>query len=340
VLAASALVVVAALAVLTLFFGHQARSLLSFRKVDDYPLYVMHLYEDSGQGYSRQAETQANRGPPAVASGSTPHWACTVFAALNGQGDRLLGRNFDWYNRPTLLLFTHPPSGFDAVSMVDVSYLGFEGDEPSWSDRLRLLEASRWPFDGMNEHGLAVGMMAVPHAEDRAQAGQTTISSLYAMRLLLDRARTVDEAIALLQDYHIDFGDGPPLHYLIADATGRSAILEFIQGEMVLHYSRAPWQVATNFIVSGHSSESASSQCWRYALAEARLQSTGGQLSQAEAMALLQAVSQRITMWSVVYNLTAGKISVSMGRDFDRVLLFQIPMQDTIDRSKGRTMPP
>jgi choloylglycine hydrolase len=197
------------------------------------------------------------------------------------------------------------------------------------------LDAAIWPFDGMNEHGLAVGMMAVPHAEDRADARRTTIGSLHAMRLILDGARTVDEAIALLQEYNVYFEGGPPLHYLIADAGGNSAIVEFIQGEMGILQSDAPWQVATNFLVSGHSTESARSQCWRYAQAETTLQQAGGLLSQAEAMDLLQDVSQRITMWSVVYGLTSGEVSVTMGRDYDRVHRFQLPMQDRPNTSAG-----
>ena len=40
----------------------------------------------------------------------------------------LLGRNFDWYEHPALILFTDPPDGYASVSMVDISYLGVKGD--------------------------------------------------------------------------------------------------------------------------------------------------------------------------------------------------------------------
>lgn len=339
-LATGAGLVLTVLVVLLVSSANQVRSLLSFRKVDDYPLYVMHLYGDNGLSRLFEEGIQADSGSPAVASGTDPQWACTVFATLNGNGDRLLGRNFDWHNRPTLVLFTHPPAGFDAVSMVDISYLGFERGKPSWSDRLRLLDAAHWPFDGMNEHGLAVGMMAVSRAKDQADPGQATIGSLHAMRLILDRARTVDEAIALLRRYNLDFGGGPPLHYLIADAAGSSAIVEFIQGEMVVSHSKEPWQVATNFVVSGHNPSSARSQCRRYAHADTALQQAAGLLSQAGALALLQDVSQPITMWSVVYGLSSGKVSVVMGRDYDQVHRFQIPLQERPDGSEGSATAP
>jgi hypothetical protein len=328
-LVAGAGLVMALLALLALCFGNQMRTLLSFRKIDDYPLYVMHLYGDNGLNRLFEQGIQTAAGSPAVASGADPQWACTVFATLNGNGDRLLGRNFDWHNRPTLVLFTHPPADFEAVSMVDISYLGFDTGEPTWRDRLRLLKAAHWPFDGLNEYGLAVGMMAVPNAQDRVFPQQPTINSLHAMRLVLDRARTVDEATALLRGYRVDFGDGPPLHYLLADAAGSSAIVEFNHGEMVILRNQDSWQVATNFVVSGHSTDSARKQCRRYTQVDAALQRAGGLLSRGEAMTLLQDVSQPITMWSVVYGLTSGEVTVAMGRDYGRVHQFHLPMQDS-----------
>lgn len=324
----SAGLLLALFAILAVPFGDRVRTLLSFRRVDDYPLYVMHLYGDYGLDRFLQEGVEADAISLPRVQELDPQWACSVFAALNGNGDLWLGRNFDWYNRPALVLFTHPSHGYNSVSLVDISYLGFDTGEPSWSDRLRLQDAAYWPFDGMNEHGLAVGMMAVPHAEDRADPQQATISSLHAMRLILDKARTVDEALALLQEYHVDFGDGPPLHYLIADAAESSAIVEFIRGEMVVLRSEEPWQVATNFLVSGHSTESARSQCRRYDRAYGTLQQARGLFSQADAMALLQDVSQPITMWSVVYRLTSGEVTVAVGRDYDRVHRFKLGMQN------------
>jgi hypothetical protein len=256
-----------------------------------------------------------------------PAWACTVFAALNQEGDPLLGRNFDWFNRPTLVLFTDPPGGYASISLVDLSYLGFGAEPPSWRERLRLLDAPYWTFDGMNEKGLAVGMMAVPQADTIIDPRRVTISSLDAIRLMLDRARSVDEAIDLLGAYNIDWEGGPPLHYLIADAAGHSAVVEFVEGEMQVLPNAEPWQVATNFLITGHTPESAQRTCWRYATAHDTLEQSGGSLSQGEAMGLLEDVSQDITMWSVVYGMANGEVRVSVGRDFDDVHQFRLPMR-------------
>ncbi len=320
--------VIVMVAALTILFGSQARTLITFRKVDDYPLYVMHFYGSYGFEDFLQQGIRASAGLRPTEDRPEPGWACTVFASLDGDGDLLLGRNFDWHNRPTLLLFTHPPEGYDSVSLVDISYLGFDGGTPPWIEVLRLRDAPYWPFDGMNEQGLAVGMMAVPHAQDRADPLQTTISGLQAMRLILDQARSVDEAIALLREYHIDFDGGPPLHYLVADRKGTSAIIEFIDGEMKVLRNQEPWQVATNFLMSGRSPEAAKTLCPRYARAYHALEQGEGALSPMQAMAILEDVSQPNTMWSVVYGLTTGDIAVSMGGDHEQVYSFDLQMQN------------
>ena len=47
--------------------------------------------------------------------------------------------------------------------------------------------APAWPFDGMNEAGVAVGMAAVPQADERHDPGKPTIDSLEVIREILDR---------------------------------------------------------------------------------------------------------------------------------------------------------
>jgi predicted choloylglycine hydrolase len=301
---------------------NQWRTLNSLQKVDDYPLYVMTYHGD----YGFKDFLQTGRRAELVPSAARQEWACSVFSTLNREGRPVLGRNFDWHNRATLLLYTDSPDGYASVSMVDVEYLGFNKKNPSWDDRQGLLEAPYWPFDGMNEAGLAVGMMAVPHAQSSDDPEKITLDSLQAIRLLLDYAQDVDQAIALLQNYNIDFGGGPPLHYLVADAAGNSAVIEFIDGQMVVLRPTNPWQVSTNFLISREQPEGADSCCWRYNTAHETLAQTEGKVSAVEAMTLLENVSQGSTMWSVVYGLTTGDIQVAMGRQYDGVKEFKLEM--------------
>jgi hypothetical protein len=299
----------------------------SFRKVDDFPLYVMTYHGDYGfDDYLLQGLSMHESSPlPLV-----PAWACTTFSTVNAEGDFIFGRNFDWHDHPTLLLFTDPPHAYASATMVDLNYLGFLKDqEPSPEALSELLNAPYWPFDGMNEYGLAVSIMAVPSADPGLDPQKVTISSLEAIRLMLDYARDVDEAVALLEDYNIDFIGGPPLHYLIADGEGDSVIVEFIEGETVLLRSEEPWQVSTNFLFSEEKPEGSNSSCWRYNRAYDRLRDVQGNLSSEEAMQLLGQVSQSgdyPTIWSVVYNQTSGEIFVVVGRDYDNTHPFRLEM--------------
>lgn len=253
-------------------------------------------------------------------------WACSLFAAFGTPGGAVYGRNFDWDFSPVVLLFTHPRDGFASVSMVDITYLGFDGNEVgsvSPTDK-RLLDAPLLPFDGMNEYGLTVGMAAAHGSKERPVDPQKrTVGSLGIIRLMLDHARNTDEAVAVLRDHNIDFTGGPPLHYLIADPSGRSAVVEFIDGTMQVTWNDSPWQIATNFFVTG-ASDAAKALDGRYATANARLQQTQGQISPQDAMDLLRQVQQDITQWSIVYNMSTGDISVALGRNYENVHSFHL----------------
>ena len=301
----------------------------SLRRVDDYPLYTMRYYgpwEEAAAPASPDIAPQPRRAAPA--------WACSLFAALGDPEKRLFGRNFDWRYSPALLLFTDPPDGYASVSMVDLAYLVDPADagrltELSVADRRPLLQAPLWTFDGMNEHGLVVGMAAVPESEMPYDPSKPTIDSLGIIREMLDRARNVDEALAVLQAYTISWEGGPPLHYLIADAAGDAVLVEFVDGEMVLlsRDEQAPWHAATNHwratVAIGRPSG-----CWRYDLVERELEEREGHLTVPRAMQLLTDVSQAETQWSVVYDLSLRAVHVVMGRAYDVVHHFRLAEGD------------
>ncbi|MCP4424179.1 MAG: linear amide C-N hydrolase [Chloroflexi bacterium] len=287
----------------------EAATLSSLEQVDDYPLYTMRY-----DGAYNQREAVA------VAGSS---WACSLFAALGDEENMVYGRNFDWRYSPALLLFTDPPDGYASVSMVDIEYLvGTENagqllDLPL-EEREALLNAPFLPFDGMNEHGLAIGMAAVPPGNAPPDPEKETVDSLLVMRRVLDQARDVDEAVAILQSYNIEWGGGPDLHYLVADRSGRSMLIEFYQGEthIIPNPANKPWHQATNFLRVSVG-ESAAGACGRYDHMSEGLMEVDGRLTTANAMTLLAQVAQENTQWSIVYGLSAGDVTVTMGQNYD-----------------------
>jgi len=296
----------------------EALALASIQKVDDHPLYTLHL-----KGDIRAAQTVI------AVDAALPAWGCSLFAALGNPEERIYGRNFDWEHSPALLLFSQPEEGYASVSMVDIAYLGYRPEREKaihalpLSDRAALLGAPRLPFDGMNARGLAVGMAAVPPGNMKPKSGKEAVGSLGVMRHVLDRAGTVDEALNIFDSYNIDFAGGPPIHYLVADASGQALLVEFYQGEMRTFRNEQPYHLATNFLVAEAGGQIAG-QCPRYDTIEARMKALNGRLDAGEALSLLKSVAQDNTQWSVVYNLSRKTVDVIMGRHYETVHSFQL----------------
>ncbi|MGB2895321.1 MAG: C45 family peptidase [Anaerolineales bacterium] len=309
------------------FTQAEIASLNSLQKVDEHPLFVMHF-----QGPHREVpfsapeandlqQSDLEQNPP-------PPWACSLFATLADPQSGVLGRNFDWEFSPALLLFTDPPDGYASVSMVDLAYLFDTSTVTQLMDldinaRGPLLNTPLMPFDGMNEKGLAIGMAAVPKSPTPFDQINESAGSLRIIRMILDHAASVEEALTIMDSVNILWNGGPPLHYLIADASGTAVLVEFVAGEMVVIYNTNPWHQATNFLLS-NANGSAEGISKRYDLLTERLQEEQGDLSLGEAMELLSNVSQSSTQWSIVYQLYTGRISLTMGRRYSEVHAFQL----------------
>jgi hypothetical protein len=303
----------------------EERTLASLTLLDDHPLYEM-TYAGAlppilpGAGAPDPAATT---GP----SGLRKPFGCTVFLA--GDPARpVLGRNFDWDPNPALILHTNPPGGTATTSVVDISYLGYDrahlADLDTPAGRRALLRAPLLPFDGMNEHGLAVGMAAEETAVATRRPGRALVGSVRIMRLVLEHARTVRQAVAVLGAYDLDFNGGPPLHYFVADATGASAIVEFVGGRFtVIPRGDQPWQVMVNF-QQASSTEASREADRRWRTATARLAAARGRLDPRQVLGLLADVRQGHTQWSVAYDLKGRRAYVVVDQDYRTVRQFQV----------------
>ena len=302
------------------FTEAEFNTLSSLVQIDDYPLYTMSY---QGDYFSRDENTSLQR------EDKEPAWACSLFAAFGDKGEMIYGRNFDWDYSPGLLLFTDPPDGYASVSMVDMHYLGYGGElafgltDLPLEERTGLLDAPAIPFDGMNEAGLAIGMAAVPPGGMEPDPAKDTIDSLMVIRLILDQAATVDEAVEIIQRYNIDMGGGPWIHYLIAEKDGRSVLVEFSGGEIVVIPNQDPWQMATNFLLS-EVEEEPEIHCSRYGIIKTRLSRTEGRINSHQAIKLLEDVAQPSTQWSILYLFNKGEIRIVMGGQYNQIYKFDI----------------
>jgi hypothetical protein len=308
-------------------------ALNSLVKIDPYPLYVM-TYAPNDT-YTDLTPSGYLGIPHDLENNRTLHgWGCSLFTVIHDQKANLLGRNFDWSYSPALLLFYEPIDGYRSVSMVDLDYyFNLDDvqhlDELSTEDQMPLLETYRMPFDGMNESGLVIGMAAVPFSDLPTDPGRETLDSIGIIRRILDHAGNVEQAIHILNGVVPDWGRGPAIHYLISDREGRSVLVEFLEGEMVILERDRSWQIATNFLQNS-TEKGPEGQCWRYDLLERELSKRSGILSREQAMELLSLVSQAEagsrTQWSIVYDNSHGDFNIVIDQDYSNPYRFNLPM--------------
>ncbi len=296
-------------------------TLNSLRKLDRSPFYTMNFYGD----YNFKDYLDGRIEFPKLDS-TDAKIKCTCFAAMGNGDSMLFGRNFDYPNSIPLLLFTHPKDGYASMSMTDLDYFGYgyKNLPDSFSNRRQLLKTPWLPIDGVNEKGVAIGIMAVEKTEPPNNPDKRTINEAAVIRLVLDYAGSVEEAIELIQHYNVNTTliDPEPEHYLIADPTGKSVIVEFLENDTKIIRNQSPWQVATNFNVYGKSISEIDDE--RYLLASAELKAKLGNVSMNEAMVILKDVSGMNTRWSAVYNMTTKEIAVSVGQNFENVYDFNL----------------
>jgi hypothetical protein len=299
----------------------QRAALQSLTKVDAHPLYTMH-YRHS------YVLTEADRQAMARAD---DRWGCSLLVSLADKRNIMYGRNFDWDTTAATLLFYSPDNGYASVAMVALSFMDWAGqptdalDKASLAAREPLLGAPAWAFDGMNTKGLVVGWARVPTGQAPYDPAKLTAPSVYMTRQILDHAATVDEAIAVIGQYNVYFGPKMPLHYLIADRSGTSALVEFRDGKMTVARNDRPWQMAVNWLPWAPTQDPDGAQ-WRFDVLNRELGKSNGSLSTSGVMDLLENVKQG-TQWSTVYHPSTGDVEIAMGMNYRNVRHFHLDMQ-------------
>jgi hypothetical protein len=144
-------------------------------------------------------------------------------------------------------------------------------------------------------------------------AAKPNIIHATAMRLILDYAKSTDEAVELLNEYNVQFV-GETCHLMIADASGKSEVVEFIGGEMKTTGSKENWQVSTTHQLSGKSEDENDRTCNRYHTASDKLATLSTNADADDVMNIMQAMHQDTTMWTSVYDLSTGEFRVAYRR--------------------------
>lgn len=103
--------------------------------------------------------------------------------------------------------------------------------------------------DGINEKGLAAHLLYLSGTKYPANNDKAAISNLMWAQYILDNYTTVNEALKDASSLQIVEtkvnGKTWPIHLALEDATGDSAIIEFVNGKMVVYHG-AQYRIMTN----------------------------------------------------------------------------------------------
>lgn len=238
--------------------------------------------------------------------------ACTTFCMARN-GEALFGRNYDFEIGQGYVMTNRR-------GLVKTSMAG----SLSWTSRYASVTFNQWgrefPMDGMNEAGLVVALMwlegSVYPKDDRPP-----LRVLEWIQYNLDNHATVSELLARIDETRIS--GSTPLHYLVADAGGDAATIEFLQGELVVHRGASlPSAVLANdtyassfshlrqFSGFGGTRPAPFSASSLDRFARASMMIRAGDPTVDRAFEILASVAQRgSTRWSVVYDSVRKEIS-------------------------------
>jgi choloylglycine hydrolase len=253
-----------------------------------------------------------------LAFGAAAPWprmasACTTFCYADG-GTLVFGRNYDWNLGDGLVL----------INRRGVSKRALTRDGAVWTSKHGSITFNQYgrefPTGGMNEAGLVVELMWLEEAQYPGVDARAALPTLQWIQYQLDNSATVDEVIAFDRVVRISAASAK-IHFLVADAAGAVATIEFLGGGLVVHRGAdLPYPVLTNDTYQ-RSVQFARAAGRRVGMAPAgslerfaraasapRTASTPAEAVR-RAFALLDDVAQGgYTQWSIVYDMGAKRV--------------------------------
>ncbi|MCR5171630.1 MAG: linear amide C-N hydrolase [Treponema sp.] len=260
---------------------------------------------------------------------------CTSIAANNtgNAGGKIFGRNFDYSNGTAVVVHTKPTDG--GYESVSTSYPYFLTGNRTWTPTNNvetdaiIVGTIFVPMDGMNTEGLYVSILEAGDYETTAQtdANKNNIQTTVAVRYLLDKASSVDTALELLDNFNMYSVHGTAYHFALADKTGKSVVVEYINNEMKVTDTK----VVTNHYLTENSGKTAPASdddsLLRYNNANKAGNDAEWNMSPVQMKDALKVTgakqyadenSTHVSIWSAIYEPSAKKVSYFFREDFTK----------------------
>lgn len=266
-----------------------------------------------------------------------PSFGCTAFTLTDDNGQVHMGRNYDFKNDTSaMLVYCTPKNGYKSVGFAAMDNVSANQPDESIKKRLASLTAPFICLDGINEKGVSIAVLTLDSEPVHQSTGKPTIATTLAIRLVLDRAASTQEAVELLRGYDMFASSGRDYHFYITDASGDGRVVEYDCDSETRELVDTKTEAVTNFFILykekvlpnqrngiyGHGRE-------RY---DAVMEVLEAQSSYTDATVweALKASSQdpnpesitSNTQWSIDYNNTACTASIALRRNWQDVTVY------------------
>jgi penicillin V acylase-like amidase (Ntn superfamily) len=185
---------------------------------------------------------------------AAPHIAdaCTRVLWNNNKLAVVVGRTMDW-PESTQPILTVLPRGMNRDGGRAGPNVAVADHPAHWTSKYASLVTSIYGIgsaDGLNERGLGAHMLYLQETDfGRRDVSRPGLQAGLWAQYALDNAATVNEALALLDEVQVvkvtTHGHEANVHLALEDASGDSAIIEYIGGKPVVHHGRE-FHVMTN----------------------------------------------------------------------------------------------
>ena len=252
-------------------------------------------------------------------------FGCATFAATTPEGDHLFGRNFDFPETDTLLIYSHPKGAYESVGMADIGIMGVSQNTSISPDsalgKAVMMITPYLVVDGMNEMGVGAGILQLEVEETHQDNGKPDLLVFCAIRGILDYCASVDEALVLLDSYDIHSDADCDYHLFITDRSGRYVVVEWLDGEMVVTEHPS----CTNSVVAPGPYFDMGEPDDRKNTVDACL-GLDRIVTEQEAMEILDKVHNEYNMteWSCVYNLDDFTVTICLDADYTKAYTFSV----------------
>lgn len=245
-------------------------------------------------------------------------------------GTVLFGRNFDYNGRKAMVVTTEPKNGYKSISTCNIEFFGMRNSwEPdNFTNKMMAISSIYVPVDGMNEKGVCIAVLSVSAGSATDQnTDKPDLTTTTAVRLILDKAASVDEAVGLLEQYDMHSSIGGQFKFALADSTGKSVTVEYINNEMNVVEADA----CSNFYQTPgpYYGQGLNGPCPRYAKLMEGYQAYNGKITEEEMMKVMASASQKYfhhnnTQWTVVFNTKEKTATYCYFEDFETKYYFDL----------------